>query len=128
MGRSAQENPKKPKLYRIGQVAKLTGVQQFVLRFWEKEFSLKLPKAKSGHRFYRHEDVQTILTIKRLLYSEGYTIKGAIQKLAWGEPNTEQVPTQQTTNLQQLTPRESNYRKILQHVRTDVTTLLKDLN
>ena len=77
----ANRRTTKPKLYRIGQVARMTGIQPFVLRFWEKQFGLRLPKAKSGHRFYRPEDIQKILTIKRLLYTEGFTIKGARRKL-----------------------------------------------
>jgi DNA-binding transcriptional MerR regulator len=112
------------KLFRIGKVAKMAGIQPFVLRFWEKEFKFKLPKAKSGHRFYTHEDVQKILTIKRLLYTEGFTIKGAMQKLAWNEDDLTGAPI----NSQQLTPRESSYRKTLQHVRTDLQQLLKDLS
>ena len=107
----------------------MTGIQPFVLRFWEKEFALKLPKAKSGHRFYRHDDVQKILTIKRLLYTEGYTIKGAIQKLKWGEENLEpnRVQAEQTTNPTTITPRERNYRKILGQVRAMTEQLLADL-
>lgn len=123
MVKNAKSNDKQ-KLFRIGQVAKMTGIQQFVLRFWEKEFNLKLPKAKSGHRFYRHEDVQKILTIKRLLYTEGFTIKGAMHKLAWNETDLQPM----TNTSQKITPREANYRKVLIHLRGDLQQLLKDLN
>ncbi len=117
MGRKKSQR----ELYRIGQVAKMTGVQAFVLRFWEKEFNLKLPKAKSGHRFYRQEDIQKILTIKRLLYTEGYTIKGAMQKLHWGEEDMN--PSASSS----LSPREANYRRALHHIRGDMEQLLKEL-
>lgn len=72
------------KLYfRIGEVAKLAGVKQFVLRFWETEFPGKLGPKKSGtgHRLYRRKDVEMVLEIKRLLYEKRFTIEGARQWL-----------------------------------------------
>src|SRR5207245_4772296 len=67
------------KLYfRIGEVAKLCDVPAYVLRFWESEFpQLKPHKGGTGQRLYRRRDVEMALRIKRLLYSEGYTIPGA---------------------------------------------------
>src|ERR1700756_2150111 len=72
------------KLYfRIGDVAKLCGVEAYVLRFWETEFpQLKPNKSGTGQRLYRKRDVELALRIKRLLYSEGYTIAGARQVFA----------------------------------------------
>jgi len=69
------------KLYfRIGEVAKLCGVQAYVLRFWESEFPQLHPnKGGTGQRLYRRRDVEMALRIKTLLYDEGYTIAGARQ-------------------------------------------------
>ena len=69
------------KLYfRIGDVAKLCGVEAYVLRFWESEFpQLKPNKSGTGQRLYRKRDVELALRIKQLLYSDGYTIAGARQ-------------------------------------------------
>lgn len=65
----------------ISEVAKLLGVQQHVLRFWETKFSHVKPlKRGGGRRYYRPEDVELLQAIHNLLYIEGYTIKGA-QKL-----------------------------------------------
>ena len=71
------------KLYfRIGEVSELTGVEAYVLRFWEKEFPMLRPvKSSTGHRMYRRKDVELLLEIKRLLYGEGFTIEGARKKL-----------------------------------------------
>ena len=71
------------KLYfRIGEVAKLAGVKQFVLRFWETEFpGLGPKKSGTGHRLYRRKDVEMVLEIKRLLYEKRFTIEGARQWL-----------------------------------------------
>jgi DNA-binding transcriptional MerR regulator len=67
------------KLYfRIGEVSRVSGVKQHVLRYWETEFSGISPKKSgSGHRLYRRKDVELILEIKRLLYDQRFTIEGA---------------------------------------------------
>ena len=71
------------KLYfKIGEVGRIVGVEPYVLRFWETEFDLlKLSKAPSRHRLYKKKDVELLLEIKRLLYTEGFTIEGAKKRL-----------------------------------------------
>ena len=72
--------------YRIGEVASLAQVEAHVLRYWETEFPVLRPeKTPSGQRLYSDADVRTVLTIKRLLYEEGFTIAGARKQL--GSPN-----------------------------------------
>jgi DNA-binding transcriptional MerR regulator len=69
--------------FRIGEVAKLTGIEAYVLRYWETEFKeLAPPKSKSDQRMYRRRDVEMVRTIQKLLYEERYTIEGARQRLA----------------------------------------------
>jgi DNA-binding transcriptional MerR regulator len=90
MTKHASPQPSEPisaipdKLYfRIGEVAKLCGVEAYVLRFWQTEFpQLKPNKSGTGQRLYRRRDVELALRIKRLLHSEGYTIAGARQVFA----------------------------------------------
>ncbi len=85
MASAAQPAPEIPEksLYRIGEVSRLTETKTFVLRFWESEFpSLQPVKSPAGHRLYRREDIETVFTIKRLLYEEGFTIAGARKHLA----------------------------------------------
>ncbi|HYA95516.1 MAG TPA: MerR family transcriptional regulator [Terriglobales bacterium] len=71
------------KLYfRIGEVARLCHLPAYVLRFWETEFpQLKPSKSGTGQRMYRRRDVETVVRIKQLLYSDGFTIAGARQLL-----------------------------------------------
>ncbi len=77
--------PDKP-YFRIGEVGRLTGVKPYVLRYWESEFPSVAPaKTRANQRLYRREDVERILTIKRLLYTERYTIAGARAKLEAAE-------------------------------------------
>jgi DNA-binding transcriptional MerR regulator len=74
--------PKSPDAFRtISEVSDGLGVPQHVLRFWETKFpSIKPLKRGGNRRYYRPEDVALLQSINRLLYSDGYTIKG-VQKL-----------------------------------------------
>ena len=66
--------------YSIGDVSEITGLKQYVLRFWETEFSVLKPgKNKAGNRIYKDKDIKVIRQIKSLLYDKKYTIKGAKQ-------------------------------------------------
>jgi len=67
------------KLYfRIGEVAQITGVEPYVLRFWESEFPQLAPKKSgTGRRLFRRKEVETVLEVKRLLYEKRFTIEGA---------------------------------------------------
>lgn len=67
--------------FKIGEVSRILNVKPYVLRFWETEFRLSPAKNQSQHRVYRRQDVETLLTIKRLLYDERFTIEGARTKL-----------------------------------------------
>ena len=71
------------KLYfRIGEVADLTGVPAYVLRYWESEFKLLHPKKnEAGQRLYRKRDVELVLRLKSLLYDERLTLEGAKKRL-----------------------------------------------
>jgi DNA-binding transcriptional MerR regulator len=79
---TATQTAAEQKLYRIGEVSRLTELKPFVLRYWETEFPMLEPvKSASGHRVYRQEDVDLVFKIKRLLYDEGFTIAGARRRL-----------------------------------------------
>ena len=79
--------------YTIGEVSRAAGVQQHVLRNWEKEIGFLKPKKKdSGHRLYTKKDLEIALRIKELLYDELYTIKGAKKQL-WYELKRNKIPS-----------------------------------
>ncbi|MGA8809299.1 MAG: MerR family transcriptional regulator [Thermoanaerobaculia bacterium] len=70
------------RLYKIGEVCKMAEVQPYVLRYWETEFPPLAPnKSGGGQRLYTRHEIDIILRIKQLLYSEGFTIAGAKKKL-----------------------------------------------
>jgi len=63
-------------------VSRITGLEPYVLRYWETEFpQLRPEKGKSGQRIYKKRDIENILRVKGLLYDEGFTISGAKKKL-----------------------------------------------
>jgi DNA-binding transcriptional MerR regulator len=75
------------RLYKIGEVCKIADVQPYVLRYWETEFPALAPnKSGGGQRLYTQHEIDIILRIKQLLYSEGFTIAGAKKKLE-GDPS-----------------------------------------
>jgi len=68
--------------FKIGDVARICGVETYVLRFWETQFpQLKPNKSGTGQRLYRRRDVELALRIKELVHLEGYTLAGARQAL-----------------------------------------------
>ncbi|MFT5540650.1 MAG: DNA-binding transcriptional MerR regulator, partial [Alphaproteobacteria bacterium] len=79
---SGRRGPKSAAAFRtISEVASELDVPQHVLRFWESRFNQVKPlKRGGGRRYYRPEDIELLLTIRALLYRDGYTIKG-VQKL-----------------------------------------------
>lgn len=78
--------------YKISEVSKITGLEAYVLRYWESEFSTLSPrKNKGGQRVYEQRDIDAILKIKKMLYEEGFTIAGARKKLQEQSDNTPAV-------------------------------------
>ena len=78
-----QANKEVKKLYYSrGEVSEITELKQYVLRYWESEFSQLSPsKNSAGNRNYRKTDIDLINEIKDLLYDRRFTIKGAKQHL-----------------------------------------------
>ena len=75
--------------YSIGEVSEITGLKQYVLRYWETEFShIKPTKNRAGNRVYRSTDLDNIKELKNLLHSQKFTIKGAKQYLKNKEVST----------------------------------------
>lgn len=98
--------------FRIGEVAKLAGVETHVLRFWETEFpSLSPEKSKTNRRLYSRRDVEVVLRIRDLLYERGYTIPGARRQLAEGGSEPAELP--------------DRTRALLQEIRNEVEELLR---
>ena len=68
--------------FSIGDVCTLTDLKPHVLRYWESQFKFLHPaKNRSGNRVYQRREIELIMLVKQLLYTEKYTIDGARQKI-----------------------------------------------
>ncbi|MGH9392824.1 MAG: MerR family transcriptional regulator [Terriglobales bacterium] len=110
------------KLYfKIGEVARLAGVEPYVLRFWEGEFpALKPGKSNTGQRLYRRRELEMALQIKSLLHEQGFTIAGAKLKLK----QEHQGKKAQTA----LPLASAGERELLGRVRAEIDALAKLLD
>ncbi|HEX7192049.1 MAG TPA: MerR family transcriptional regulator [Thermoanaerobaculia bacterium] len=108
------------RLYKIGEVCRIADVQPYVLRYWETEFAALAPnKSGGGQRLYTQREIDIILRIKQLLYSEGFTIAGAKKKLEteMAEPVASPVPATTPSS-------DATAKKILVDVKRELTAIL----
>ena len=102
--------------YSISEVARITRLEAYVLRFWEKEFPMLKPKKnRGGNRTYQKHDIELINQIKHLLYKENYTIEGARNQLRKIKPTPEKKELKS----------EGKQKTIIGMIRKDVEDLLK---
>lgn len=74
--------PAQSRPLRIGEAAKLLGLEPYVLRYWESEFPQLAPtRTEKGQRLYSEQDMELVRTIQALLHEEGLTIEGARRRL-----------------------------------------------
>jgi len=108
------------RLYKIGEVCRIADVQPYVLRYWETEFpSLAPNKSGGGQRLYTRREIDIILRIKQLLYSEGFTIAGAKKKLE-AEPVEAAEPVAEA-------PLRRDLSNALRNVRDELREILRIL-
>ena len=112
---------KSPQAFRtISEVSNETNIPTHVLRFWETKFSNINPLKRSGNRrYYRPEDVKSILQIKTLLYDSGYTVKG-VQKLLQDKSNKKQEPKEEKNKLNSI-------KNKLSFILTDIDKLIEKI-
>lgn len=112
--------------YKIGEVSRITGVEAYVLRYWETEFPfLKPRKSRSGQRVYIKKDIELINRIKKLLYEEKYTIQGVRKKL--DEPHLKVVPVA-VTEAASARNDDANVREVINKVKAGLRNILKQLS
>ncbi len=100
------ENKSLKLYYSIGEVAEQFGVNESLLRYWEKEFDIIKPKKNAkGTRSYRKEDIENIGLIYHLVKEKGLTLEGAKKKLKdnkGGVSKTHEVITKLQTIKEEL--------------------------
>ena len=84
-----KEKPTEKLFYKIGEVAKMFGVNVSLIRFWEKEFDILKPKKnKKGNRLFTKKDVDNLTIIYHLVKERGFTLDGAKTKLKENKKDT----------------------------------------
>jgi len=97
------ENGIKKLYYSIGEISRLLGIDQHVLRFWETEFKELTPrKNRAGNRLYRESDLQLLKRIKHLLYEDRYTIEGARLQLRKRDSKSAEVDDKISKKLKKI--------------------------
>ncbi|MEO6259019.1 MAG: MerR family transcriptional regulator [Thermoanaerobaculia bacterium] len=118
--------------YKIGEVCKLAEVQPYVLRYWETEFPPLAPsKSGGGQRMYTRREIDVILRIKQLLYSEGFTIAGAKKKLdlELSQPAIAEVITPTTSAASAPpAPVSGDVTQALSDVKKELSSILRMLD
>jgi len=118
--------------FKIGEVARITGLEAHVLRYWETEFQHISPeKSRSGQRLYRREHIERILEVKDLLYRQKFTIAGARRRLLHrydrdaAEIETDELRRDMQSKVQQ---REQDLRDALTSIREDLVEIRRRIN
>jgi DNA-binding transcriptional MerR regulator len=112
-----------PKLFKAADVCELAQVQSYVLRSWEKEFpGIGVAKA-DGQRLYRQSDVDQVLRIKQLVFTEGLTLSGARRRLEESAPQPATGVTEDEVN-EVLDALASDARTRIAHVRQGLQSIL----
>lgn len=118
--------------YRINEVATITQVKPYVLRYWETEFPMLSPeKDENDQRRYRKSDIELVLEIKRLLYTEKFTIAGARKQLRHGRNEAKQAAPEPIAgtggDISFTSEKARNFAHSLNQLRQDVDDLYRFL-
>lgn len=121
-------NRMEKKKIRIGDLSESLGVEKFVIRFWEKEFSIRAHRTEGGQRYYSEKDLKKFEMIKDLLYNQGFTIAGAkkhMRSLKKGSSQEEKIIASQVTTLDEAPSEETH--PLTQELPADISQQIIDL-
>lgn len=111
--------------YTIGEISRITNIKPHVIRYWEEKFKIIRPiRLSSSHRRYTRKDLENILKIKEMLYTQGYSLNG-IKKLL-----NRKVKSKEKTELlknETYSKETEKYKKVLNTVNTELKKLIDDL-
>lgn len=107
--------------YSIGEVCDLTDLKPHVLRYWESQFRFLSPaKNRSGNRVYQRREIELVLLVKHLLYTEKYTIDGARQKVDEHRKGGElRAAARAALTVQTLESMESELKDLIRFLEAD---------
>lgn len=106
--------------FKIGDVADLLGIKQYVLRYWESEFDILKPKkAHNNQRLYTKKDVENAFLIRKLLHRDRFSIEGARSALK-GLKAYVKKENQKEKEIKQAYNRIDSYQERLENLAFDV--------
>ncbi len=135
--RASRSAPNGERTYKIGEAARLLGVEPYVLRFWETQFSFLRPShAGSTHRIYLDRDLELLRLIKRLLHEERFTIEGArkhigehgIEALIAGKIKAQSAAVSSAPRSAEPGQADPRLKRTLGEIRRELESLQKMLN
>ena len=104
------EIPKRA-LFKSSEVCEIASVQPYVLRSWETEFpDLGVSRGNGGSRLYRRADVERVLRIKQLVFSDGLTLAGVRRRIEGEAPPAREKADAAPQELQELLGRDARER------------------
>ena len=116
-----------PKLFKAAEVCEKTGLQPYVLRSWEKEFPwIGLQKSQDSTRLYRQSDVDQVLRIKELVFSEGLTLAGARRRIEESRPASAERAKAEAAEVFDVLGADARSR--ISHVRDGLRSILSMLS
>lgn len=116
--------------FKIGEVCRMADVQPYVLRYWETEFPALAPsKSGGGQRLYSQREIDVIMRIKQLLYSEGFTIAGAKKKLESELDENHHLTVSVDVSADQSRPAETaELQELLESTRKELRRIVEMLS
>jgi DNA-binding transcriptional MerR regulator len=112
-------------LFKSSEVCEIAAVQPYVLRSWESEFpDLGVSKGNGGPRVYRRADVERVLRIKQLVFSDGLTLAGVRRRIEEEAPAT--LDKADASAMRELLGRHARER--LADIRTGLRAILELLS
>ena len=113
--------------YSIGEISQKTGLKQYVLRYWETEFShIKPSKNRAGNRIYKESDYNNIKELKDLLHNRKFTIKGAKQYLEDREAKASNSNIADSSTLKLIDTLDVKTLKNIQKSLNDLLSILEN--
>ena len=108
--------------YMISDAADMVHVETHVLRYWEEELELTIPRNEMGHRYYTRENIQEFQKIKDLK-DKGYQLKAIRMILHNGEIEDPTILLNQETQTPQNTFIGSQAKELINSIQKNTASM-----
>lgn len=119
--------------YMISDAANLVNVESHVLRYWEEELALDIPRNEMGHRYYTEENMKEFMKIKEWK-EQGYQLKAIrmlvqeerMKKMAGTKANANQLVTKETIHKDELKNNSASNNVKLEQFQNMMTMIVRN--